>query len=80
MATTKSNITQEMIDAVFDDPKLRKKIKNPKKAKKVCEMRLTGAFYTDIGKKHKVSQYYCVQCVRKVDRLYVLFVEVDGKT
>jgi hypothetical protein len=68
-------LTQEMIDAVFSKPNLRDKFPNPQKAREICEMRLAGAIYTDISKNFLVSNYYCIDSVNKVKRLYTLFVE-----
>lgn len=68
-------ITQQMIDAVFSNDQCRRKFTHPYKDKSICEMRLTGAIYTDVGKEYGVSQYYCIQCVRKVARLYTMFIE-----
>lgn len=73
-------ITQEMIDSVFSAPNLRRKFTHPRKDKAICEMRLTGMIYTDIGKRYGKSQYYCIQIVRKVLRLYKLFVEGEVQT
>jgi hypothetical protein len=67
--------TQEMIDAVFGDPIQVKKFSHPKKDKAICEMRLTGAYWHEIAKRYKVSETYCRLCVRKVDRIYKLFIE-----
>jgi hypothetical protein len=75
MAKPVVKITQEMIDAVFSDPKYRGRFTNPKKAKEVCEMRLAGAIYTDIAKRVEKSHYYCIQTVHKVERLYTVFIE-----
>ena len=71
----KGQITQEMIDAVFSDPKLKKKFTRPRKAKAVCEARLAGNIYSDISKRYGVSNFFCTQSVYKVVRLYTVFVE-----
>ena len=71
----KGQITQEMVDAVFSDPKLKKRFKQPRKAQSVCEARLAGDIYADIAKRFKVSNYFCIQSVYKVARLYTVFVE-----
>lgn len=68
-------ITREMIDGVFAKPKLRKRIPNPKRAKAICEARLSGMTYTDIGNQYGLSQTTCVRCVHLVVRLYGIFVE-----
>ena len=68
-------ITQQMIDAVFSNENCLRKFTHPKRDKAICEMRLTGTIYTDIAKRFNTSQYYCIQCVRKAERLYRVFVE-----
>ena len=73
-------ITQKMIDAVFADDEQRKKFENPKKAKAVCEMRLAGVIYKEIAKKSKMSEYFCMQSVRKVVRLYRIFIEGEEQS
>lgn len=70
----KTPITQEMIDAVFSDPRFRCKFPAPKTAQSVCQMRLTGAKFKDVAKRHKVSEYYCTQAVDKCVRLYTVFL------
>lgn len=75
MAITKVQITQQMIDAVFSNANLLRKFPHPKRDKEICEMRLTAAIYTDIAKRFNVSQYHCIKCVKKVERLYRVFVE-----
>lgn len=75
MATVKTQITQQMIDAVFSNEKFRRKFTHPRKDKAICEMRLTGAIYTDISKRFKMSHYYCIKIVRRVVRLYRVFIE-----
>lgn len=71
-------MTQEMIDGVFSNKSCRRRFAHPRKAKAICETRLTGAIYSDIGKKYKVSSTYCIECVRTVERLYKLFIEDDA--
>ena len=68
-------ITQQMIDSVFSDPKFCKKFPNPRKAKSMCEMRLTGASYEDIGKRFKMSETTPLVYVNRVVRLYRVFIE-----
>ena len=68
-------ITQEMIDAVFSDVKLRKKFPDPEKAKAMCEMRLTGTSYIHIGKRFKMSETPPLVYVNRVVRLYTMFIE-----
>lgn len=68
-------ITQHMIDSVFSAPNLRRKFTNPRKDKAICEMRLSGAIYTDIGKRYRKSQSYCLRVVRKAVLLYTVFIK-----
>lgn len=69
-------MTQEMIDAVFSDPALRQKFRDPEKARSICEARLrTGAALAKIGKAHGVSAWYCCDTIRRVKRLYVMNFE-----
>ncbi len=75
MKQTTQRITQEMIDTVFSKKDLRNKFTHPRKDKAICEMRLSEMIYTDIAKRYKVSQFYVIQCVRRVARLYRVFVE-----
>lgn len=79
MVTTKVQITQKMIDAVFNDHKLRKKFPNPEKAKAMCEMRLTGTSYVDIGQRFKMSESTPFVYVNRVVRLYRVFIEGEQK-
>lgn len=67
-------LTQEMIDSVFADPKLLKKFSHPRKDKHICERRLAGELWHDIAKRCRMSEYYCRQVLRKVDRLYKVFI------
>lgn len=76
MPPTRINITQEMIDIVFGDPILRKKFTDPEKAKKICEIRLTGATYLEIGKKVKMSDTYCRRNIQKLIWIYRLFSDL----
>ena len=78
MRAVKVPITQEMIDVVFSDPKLCKKFPRPQIAKRVCEMRVAGVVYAEIAKRCKASNYYCMQTVDKVVRLFTVFVERLG--
>lgn len=81
MAITTIKITQEMIDAVFlHENCLRRKFADPKRDKAICEARLTGAIYSDIARQFKKSQYHCIQCVKKVERLYRVFIEGEANT
>ena len=73
-------ITQEMIDSVFSNDELRRKFTHQRKDKAICEMRLKGELYADISKKHKMSKFYCSQCVRRVVRLYRVFIEGEVHT
>ena len=75
MVRVKTQITQEMIDAVFSDTKLLKRFPRPQMAKAVCEMRVAGETYADIATRCKASNYYCMQAVDKVVRLYTVFIE-----
>lgn len=75
MTPVKTQITQEMIDAVFSDPKLCKKFPRPQIAKSVCDLRVAGVAYAEIAKRCKASNYYCMQTVDKVVRLFTVFVE-----
>ncbi len=75
MVQTTQKVTQKMIDAVFANEKLRRQFPNPERAKAICDARLGGNRYTDIGIQYGVSQYTCIQCVRKVIRLYRIFIE-----
>ena len=67
-------MTQKMIDSVFADPKFRKKFSHPRKDKAICEMRLAGAYYADIAKRYGVSSFYCREVIRRVVRLYTVFM------
>lgn len=73
--TTKTPITQEMIDAVFTDVKYRKKFPNPRKAKAMCEARLMGTTYENIGKRFNTSSTTPEVYVARVIRLYRVFIE-----
>jgi hypothetical protein len=75
MKATSFIVTQTMIDAVFSDPQLRNKFPNPQEAQAICEMRLTGATYDEIGKKYEVSGGHCGRVVRKLNWIYKLFCE-----
>ena len=65
MKNSMIKISQEAIDFVFGSNALCKKIKNPKKARKICEMRLAGSTYIEIGKKVKLSPDTCRRVVQK---------------
>ena len=67
-------ITPDMIDSVFSDPKLIKKFTHPRKDKHICEMRLAGAYFSDIAKRCRKSEYYCRQVIQRVVRLYQVFL------
>ena len=75
MRSTPYPITQTMIDLVFSNPHLTKMFANPKKAQAVCEMRVAGATYEEIGKKHKVSPGHCVRLAHKLHWIYQLYHE-----
>lgn len=75
MISVKTPITREMIDSVFSDQYLCKRFTNPRKDKAICEMRLSGAIYTDIGKRYRKSQTYCLRVVRKAVLLYTVFIK-----
>ncbi len=77
MSATKVNITQEMIDAVFGNPNLRKKFGNPDRAKRICELRLTGATYKEIEHEVKLAGGNCRLDVSKLVWVYQLYVEED---
>lgn len=74
------DMTQEMIDSVFSNKTYRKKFTHPRRDKAICEMRLGGAKYADIGKRFKASESSCMQCVRKVVRIYRVFLEGEVHT
>ena len=74
------NVSQEMIDFVFGNEDLCSKYPDPKKAKSICESRMTGEVYTKISKDHEVSQFYCINCVKKTIRLYQLFGEENSNS
>ena len=75
MSATKVNITQEMIDAVFGDPILRKKFNKPDRAKRICEIRLTGATYAEIEKECNLAGTHCREVINKLIWIYQLFKE-----
>ena len=67
-------VTQEMIESVFSNPKFRKKFIHPRKDKAICEMRLAGGLYADIAKKYGVSTFYCREVIRRAVRIYTVFM------
>lgn len=78
MKNVKIQITREMVEAVFSKPYFIKKFPDAKKAREVCEMRLTGATYKEIAKRFGVSGYYVVHIVDKVVRLYLVFLKEES--
>jgi hypothetical protein len=75
MYATKINITQEMVDAVFGDPILCKKFKNPELSKRVCELRLTGLTFKEVEKVCKLPHNIAYSHVYKLKWIYQLFSE-----
>jgi hypothetical protein len=75
MSATKINFTQEMIDVVFGDPILYKKFRNPERAKRICEIRLTGATYQEIEQEVKLAGTHCRQVINKLIWIYQLCKE-----
>ena len=76
MISVCQEVTREIIDEVFADRKVKKMIRHPERAKKICERRLAGMLYKDIGEELGVSETTCIRCCRDVVRLYRVFVEV----
>ena len=74
MAPTKYQVTRQMVDSVFSDPKFRKKFIHLRKDKAICEMRLAGGTYADIAKRYRVSTFYCMEVIRRVARIYTVFL------
>jgi hypothetical protein len=68
-------MTQAAIDAVFADERYRRKFTSPQRDKAICEERLAGEMWKVIAKKHKKSEYYCQEVVRRAKRLYEVFIE-----
>ena len=75
MVHTKQEVSHGIIDSIFSNPLFRRKFDNPRLAESICKMRADGMMYAHISKKVKVSQFTCIECVRKVVRLYRVFVE-----
>ena len=67
MRRTMIQISQDAIDFVFSNEHLCKRLQDPKKARKICEMRLAGASYIEIGKKVKMSPDACRRLVQKTE-------------
>lgn len=71
----KTELTHEVIDAVLSLDLGRRKFKNPRIVRKICEMRLTGATYKEIGKKTGLSGNRCQDVVHRVEYLYKIYCE-----
>ena len=69
-----SIITNEQVATVFGG-ELAKKFTRPFLARKVCEMRAQGFEFPAISKKYGLSQYTCMNIVRKAVRLFKVFGE-----
>ena len=67
-------MTQADIDAVFADERYRRKFTCPQRDKAICEERLAGELWKVIAKKHKKSEYYCREVVRRAKRLYEVLI------
>ena len=67
-------MNQTAIDAVFADRRLREKFSHPRMDKAICEERLAGTMWKVIARKHKKSEYYCQEVVRRAKRLYEVFI------
>lgn len=74
MKNVKIQITREMVDAVFSRPEFFNRFPDAKTASEVCEMRLAGATYKEIGKHFDKSVYFSSNIVDKCVRLYLVFV------
>ena len=68
MIDRRNEITREAIDWVFS--KHRFNFRDNEKVKAICEMRLSGAKYEEIGKKVNLTGGRCRQQVQKVIRIY----------
>ena len=69
------DLTREKIDNVLMLDLGRHRFKNVEKVRAVCYMRLTGATYSEIGKKHGLSGNRCRDIVQRVENLYKLYIE-----
>jgi hypothetical protein len=71
-------MTQAAIDAVFADERYRSKFTSPRRDKAICEERLAGEMWKVIAQKHKKSEYYCWEVVRRAQRLYEVFIRREA--
>ncbi len=68
-------LTQEIIDTVFQNEAYRKRYKNNRERKTVCEMSLSGMPFGQIAKRVGRSVYFCRQCVYMAGVFYTVHLE-----
>lgn len=68
------SITMEAIQAVFEDDRLREKFTNPRMDKAICEERERGDLWREIAKRHRKSEQYCRDVMRRADVLYRIWL------
>ena len=68
------SITMEAIQAVFADARLRKKFTNPRMDKAICEERERGDLWREIAQRHRKSEQYCRDVMRRADALYRIWL------
>ena len=68
------SITTEAIRAVFADARLRKKFTHPQMDKAICEERERGDLWKEIAKRHRKSEQYCRDVMRRADVLYRIWL------
>lgn len=68
------SITTEAIQAVFADARLRKRFSHPRMDKAICEERERGDLWREIAKRHRKSEQYCRDVMRRADALYRIWL------
>ena len=68
------SITTEAIQAVFADARLRKRFSHPRMDKAICEERERGDLWREIAKRHRKSEQYCLDVMRRADALYRIWL------
>lgn len=68
------SITTEAIQAVFADARFRKKFSHPRMDKAICEERERGDLWREIAKRHRKSEQYCRDVMRRADALYRIWL------
>ena len=76
--TIRTELSKDVINTVLSLDLGRRKFKNPRQVRAICEMRLTGATYEEIGEKHGLSGNRVRNIVHRVENLYKIYIESES--